>query len=126
MPKTLRKKKTIVAPPHGRVYIQATFNNTTITITDQKGNVLHWRTSGSQGFAGARKSTPFAAQVATKAALEHVKALGMKQADVYVSGVGSGREAAIRSFQGTLDIRLIKDITPIPHNGCRPKKPRRV
>ena len=111
----------------GQAHIQSTFNNTLVTLTDMDGNALSWSSAGSLGFRGSRKSTPFAAQnaaeVATKAAMEH----GLKTVEVYVKGPGAGREAAIRALQAAgLEITMIKDITPIPHNGCRPPKRRRV
>ncbi len=111
----------------GQAHIQSTFNNTLVTLTDMEGNALAWSSAGSLGFKGSRKSTPFAAQsaaeVATKAAMEH----GLKTVEVYVKGPGAGREAAIRALQAAgLEITMIKDITPIPHNGCRPPKRRRV
>lgn len=111
----------------GQAHIQSTFNNTLVTLTDMEGNALSWSSAGSLGFKGSRKSTPFAAQsaaeTATKAALEH----GLKTVEVYVKGPGAGREAAIRALQAAgLEITMIKDITPIPHNGCRPPKRRRV
>lgn len=111
----------------GVAHIRSTFNNTIITITDQKGNALSWASAGGMGFKGSRKSTPFAAQMAAeqaaKAAMEH----GLKQVEVFVKGPGSGREAAIRSLQAAgLEVSMIKDVTPIPHNGCRPPKRRRV
>lgn len=111
----------------GVAHIRSTFNNTIVTITDQKGNALSWASAGGLGFRGSRKSTPFAAQMAAeqaaKAAMEH----GLKQVEVFVKGPGSGREAAIRSLQAAgLEVNLIKDVTPIPHNGCRPPKRRRV
>ena len=111
----------------GMAHIHASFNNTIVTITDRQGNALSWATSGGSGFRGSRKSTPFAAQMAAetaaKAAMEH----GLKQVEVYVKGPGAGREAAIRSLQATgLEVNMIKDVTPIPHNGCRPPKRRRV
>ena len=111
----------------GIAHIRSTFNNTIVTITDPKGNALSWASAGGLGFRGSRKSTPFAAQmaaeVAAKAAMEH----GLKNVEVYVKGPGSGREAAIRSLQATgLEVALIKDVTPVPHNGCRPPKRRRV
>ena len=117
-------KKTVY---EGNVYIQATFNNTIVTLTDMSGNTLSWSSAGSLNFKGSRKSTPFAAQsaaeVAAKGAMEH----GLKTVEVYVKGPGSGREAAIRALQTAgLEITMIKDITPIPHNGCRPPKRRRV
>ena len=119
-----RERKNI---EHGVAHIRSTFNNTIVTITDTKGNALSWASAGGLGFRGSRKSTPFAAQVAAetaaKAAMEH----GLKQIEVYVKGPGSGREAAIRSLQAAgLEVNMIKDVTPIPHNGCRPPKRRRV
>lgn len=112
--------------PRGRVYIQATFNNTIITLTDPDGNVLGWRTAG-QDFRGSRKSTPFAAQTAASAASRMAMDMGMREVDVFVKGPGPGREAALRQLQASgLHIRSITDITPIPHNGCRPPKKRRV
>ena len=111
----------------GIAHIRSTFNNTIVTITDKSGNALSWASAGGLGFRGSRKSTPFAAQmaaeVAAKAAMEH----GLKQVEVFVKGPGSGREAAIRSLQATgLEVNMIKDVTPVPHNGCRPPKRRRV
>lgn len=119
-----REKKNI---ERGTVHIQSTFNNTIVTITDTQGNAVSWASAGEMGFRGSKKSTPFAAQtaaeVAAKAAMEH----GMKTVEVFVKGPGSGREAAIRALQTAgLDVTLIKDVTPIPHNGCRPPKRRRV
>lgn len=112
---------------HGQAHIRSTFNNTIVTISDTKGNVLSWASAGGLGFRGSRKSTPYAAQMAaetaSKAAMEH----GLKQVEVFVKGPGSGREAAIRSLQATgLEVSSIKDCTPVPHNGCRPPKRRRV
>jgi small subunit ribosomal protein S11 len=120
-----REKKTI---PLGRAHIQATYNNTIITLTDMQGNVVSWASSGGEGFKGSRKSTPFAAQMAAKtAAQKAIDSAGLQTIEVYVKGPGIGREAAIRSlFQSGLTITKIKDITPVPHNGCRPKKRRRV
>lgn len=120
-----RKERKIVQ--NGIAHVQASFNNTIVTITDMSGNTVAWASAGSQGFKGSRKSTPFAAQrageMAARKAMEH----GMRQVDVYVSGPGSGRESAIRSLQTAgLRINLIRDVTPIPHNGCRPPKRRRV
>ncbi|MFH1905226.1 MAG: 30S ribosomal protein S11 [bacterium] len=113
--------------PSGIVYIQATFNNTIVTITDLSGNVVSWASAGSSGFSGSRKSTPFAAQVTAGAAVQKAIAHGMRQVEVYVKGPGSGRETAIRALQSAgLGINLIKDVTPVPHNGCRPPKRRRV
>ncbi|MCX7919449.1 MAG: 30S ribosomal protein S11 [bacterium] len=122
-----KKKKVLSYPTNGIAYIQATFNNTIVTITDTSGNALVWASAGSQGFKGSRKSTPFAAQVTAEAAAKKALALGLKQVEVYVKGPGAGRESAIRAIQAVgLDISVIKDITPIPHNGCRPPKRRRV
>jgi len=112
---------------HGIACIQATFNNTIVTITDGTGNVVTWASAGSAGFKGSRKSTPFAAQVAAESAAQKAMGQGMKEVKVYVKGPGAGREAAIRSLQAAgLEISAIKDVTPIPHNGCRPRKRRRV
>jgi len=125
--KTKKKEKKVVGS--GRVYIQASFNNTIITVTDPKGNVLSWSSSGSlSGFRGAKKSTPFAAQlVSDNAVKKAIDNYGLKEVEVYVKGPGVGRESAIRSIDNSgLKILSIKDITPIPHNGCRPKKRRRV
>ena len=111
----------------GKAYIQATFNNTLITITDKSGNAIAWGSSGISGFKGARKGTPFAAQLAATATARKAIEQGMKQVAVFVKGPGSGRETAIRSLQSAgLEITSIKDVTPIPHNGCRPPKQRRV
>ena len=112
---------------HGLACIQATFNNTIVTITDGAGNVVTWASAGSVGFKGSRKSTPFAAQMAAEGAAKKAIAQGMKEVKVYVKGPGAGREATIRSLQAAgLEITAIKDVTPIPHNGCRPRKRRRV
>ncbi|MGC8835310.1 MAG: 30S ribosomal protein S11, partial [Armatimonadota bacterium] len=112
---------------HGIAHIQATFNNTFVTLTDIYGNVVAWSSAGKLGFKGSRKSTPFAAQVAAEAAAKEAANLGMKKIEVLVKGPGSGREAAIRSLQTAgLEITSIRDVTPIPHNGCRPPKRRRV
>ena len=120
-------KKTTKNVPSGIVYIQATFNNTIVTITDPSGNVISWASAGGSGFSGSRKSTPFAAQVTAAAVAQKAIAHGMRQVEVYVKGPGSGRETAIRALQAAgLGINLIKDVTPIPHNGCRPPKRRRV
>ena len=113
--------------PRGRAYIQSTFNNTLVTLTDPNGNVLSWGSAGTSGFKGSRKSTPFAAQTAAEAAARRAMEHGLRQIDVYVKGPGTGREAAIRSLQAAgLAILSIRDVTPIPHNGCRPPKRRRV
>jgi small subunit ribosomal protein S11 len=120
-----KKEKRVV--PHGVAHIQATFNNTMITITDPEGNVVTWSSSGKIGFKGSRKGTPFAAQVAAQNAGNLARDLGMRTVDVRVKGPGGGRESAIRSLQASgIDIKSIKDVTPIPHNGCRPRKRRRV
>jgi small subunit ribosomal protein S11 len=121
------KKKEKKNIPEGVVHIQSTFNNTIITITDLSGNVVAWSSAGTQGFKGSRKSTPFAAQVAAEDAVKKAKEHGMRRVQVYVKGPGSGRESALRSLQvAGLNISLIRDVTPIPHNGCRPPKRRRV
>jgi small subunit ribosomal protein S11 len=113
--------------PSGMCFIQATFNNTLVTITDPQGNVVSWSSSGSKGFKGSRKSTPFAAQVAAQDASEKAQEHGMRTVGVLVKGPGAGREAAVRSLQASgMRITMIRDITPIPHNGCRPPKKRRV
>ncbi len=113
--------------PNGVAYIQSTFNNSIVTITDQNGDVISWASAGSSGFKGAKKGTPFAAQTAAESAARRAMDQGMRQIEVMVSGPGAGRETAIRALQGAgLEITLIRDITPIPHNGCRPPKRRRV
>ncbi len=122
--KKKREKKTIV---EGNVYIQATFNNTIVTITDLKGNALSWCSAGSLGFRGAKKSTPYAAQTTAETATTRARDYGLQAVNVYVKGPGMGRESAIRSLGNMgLKVKTIKDITPIPHNGCRPRKSRRV
>lgn len=121
------KKKERRTVANGIAHIQATFNNTIVTITDPSGNTIVWASAGNQGFKGSRKSTPFAAQRAGETAARKAMEYGMRQVDVYVNGPGAGRESAIRSLQGAgLRISLIRDVTPIPHNGCRPPKRRRV
>lgn len=122
------KKRKVKAPsPHGKAYVQATFNNTLITFTDASGNVLSWGSPGVAGFKGTRKSTPYAATLASQAAAERAKQVGLQTVDVFVRGVGSGRDAAVRALQSSgLTITSIKDMTPMPHNGVRAKKPRRV
>ena len=123
----VRKKRIKRNLPKGVVHIQATFNNTMISVTDDSGNVVAWASSGSAGFKGSRKSTPYAAQVATEKALEKAKDFGLARVDVVVQGIGSGRESAIRALQSTgVAVTGIKDITGVPHNGCRPRKARRV
>ena len=119
-----REKKNIL---HGVAKIRSTFNNTIISITDLEGNVLSWASAGNVGFKGSRKSTPFAAQLAAEQAARRAMEHGVRKVDVLVKGPGSGRETAIRSLQNTgIEVSGIKDVTPIPHNGCRPKKRRRV
>ena len=121
------KKKERKIVQSGVAHVQASFNNTIVTITDMSGNTVVWASSGKQGFKGSRKSTPFAAQRAGEAAARKAMENGMRQVDVYVNGPGAGRESAIRSLQSAgLRINLIRDVTPIPHNGCRPPKRRRV
>ena len=125
--KVVRKRRERKNIEKGQVHIRSSFNNTMVTMTDMQGNALSWASSGEMGFRGSRKSTPFAAQTAAetaaKAAMEH----GLKTVEVYVKGPGAGREAAIRALQAVgLEVTLIKDVTPIPHNGCRPPKRRRV
>lgn len=121
------KKKEKKSVPHGVVHIQATFNNTIITVTDPIGNVVSWSSSGSLGFRGSRKGTPFAAQQASLTAAQKAKDAGMRSAEVRVSGPGSGRESAVRALATCgIEVRHIRDVTPIPHNGCRPPKRRRV
>lgn len=125
--KKTRRRKERKNVEHGAAHIKSTFNNSIVTLTDAVGNALSWSSTGALGFRGSRKSTPFAAQMAAetaaKAAMEH----GLKSIEVYVKGPGAGREAAIRSLQAAgLEVTLIKDVTPIPHNGCRPPKRRRV
>lgn len=119
-----KEKKNIT---EGVAHIQSTFNNTIVTITDMGGNVIAWASAGMQGFKGSRKSTPFAAQLAAEDAVKKAKEHGLRTVQVYVKGPGSGRESALRSLQlAGLNISLIRDVTPIPHNGCRPPKRRRV
>lgn len=119
-----RERKNIT---EGVAHIQSTFNNTIVTITDMSGNVVAWSSSGAQGFKGSRKGTPFAAQMAAEGAVKKAMEHGMRNVQVYVKGPGSGRESALRSLQQAgLNVSVIRDITPIPHNGCRPPKRRRV
>ena len=125
--KTKAKKKEKKNIASGIVYIQATFNNTIVTITDKQGNTMAWSSAGSLDFRGAKKSTPFAAQITAENAARKAMEHGLREVDVYVKGPGSGRESAIRTLQVVgLKINVIKDVTPIPHNGCRPRKRRRV
>jgi len=119
-----KEKKNV---PHGIAFVQASFNNTIITITDPMGNVLGWASAGGQGFKGSRKGTPFAAQTAAQTAANAAREHGVRSLDARVKGPGAGRESSIRALQAAgMDIRSIKDVTPIPHNGCRPPKRRRV
>ncbi|MBW1823585.1 MAG: 30S ribosomal protein S11 [Deltaproteobacteria bacterium] len=125
--KFLKKKKEKKNIQSGIAHIQSTFNNTIITITDMSGNVVSWSSAGVKGFKGSRKSTPYAAQQAAEDAAKKAMAHGLKNIEVYIKGPGSGREAALRSLQSMgLSIKLIRDVTPIPHNGCRQSKRRRV
>ncbi|MFA4930616.1 MAG: 30S ribosomal protein S11 [Patescibacteria group bacterium] len=122
-----KKKKRHASVTSGMAHVQSTFNNTIITITDSKGNTLAWGSAGQAGFKGTKKGTPFAATIAAKQAAQKAKQYGLKEVDVYVQGIGSGRESCIRAIHSEgIDILSIKDITPLPHNGCRPRKPRRV
>ena len=125
--KKVVKKRVVKVEPEGRVYIQASFNNLIISFTNQTGQVISWSSAGKGGFRGSKKNTPYAAQVAAMDAGKVAAEAGLKKVDVYVKGPGSGREAAIRTIAG-LDIQVmtIHDVTPLPHNGCRPRKPRRV
>ena len=126
-PKKRAKKKDMKVAPEGVAHIEATFNNTIITLTDTTGNTISWASAGKVGFKGSRKSTPFAAQLAAENSAKDAMALGLKRVEVLVKGPGVGREAAVRSLQAAgLEISAIKDVTPIPHNGCRPPKRRRV
>ena len=125
-PKTRRKrtKRTVTT---GIVHVQATFNNTIISITDDKGNLISWNSAGSAGFKGSRKSTPYAAGIAAERAIASAKDMGLSRVEVLVKGVGSGRESAVRALQSTgVNVTSIRDVTSVPHNGCRPRKPRRV
>ena len=127
-PKKVKKKKKVIKPvPHGHVYIQATFNNTIVSIADQAGNILGWASAGMVGFKGPKKATPYAAGQVIKKVVEAVKPYGVKEVNVFVKGIGGGRESAIRGLNGNgLSVLSIKDVTPLPHNGCRPPKRRRV
>ena len=125
--RTTRKRRERKNIEKGAVHIRSTFNNTIVTITDTSGNAISWASAGGLGFRGSRKSTPFAAQMAAEAASKAAMEHGLKNVEVYVKGPGAGREAAIRALQiAGLEVSLIKDVTPIPHNGCRPPKRRRV
>jgi len=125
--KTRTKKKEKKNILNGEVHIQSTFNNTIVTITDPMGNVISWTSAGTQGFKGSRKSTPFAAQLAAQEAVKKAMEHGMKNVEVYVKGPGAGRESALRALHTAgFNVVMIKDVTPVPHNGCRPPKRRRV
>ena len=125
--KKKRAKKKEKVDANGVAHIKSTFNNTIITLTDVYGNVISWASAGKMGFKGSRKNTPFAAQLAAKAAAKDAMEVGLKKVDVFIKGPGAGRESAIRALQAAgLEISAIKDVTPIPHNGCRPQKRRRV
>lgn len=127
VPRKRTKKKESRVEPVGVAHVQATFNNTIVTITDKGGNTISWASAGKVGFKGSRKSTPFAAQTAAENSAKEAIALGLRKVEVLVKGPGVGREAAVRSLQASgLEITAIKDVTPIPHNGCRPPKRRRV
>jgi len=123
--RTGRKERRVI--PQGQCHIQATFNNTIVTITDPQGNVITWASAGTAGFKGSRKSTPYAAQMAAQSAAKTAQENGVRELDIYIKGPGPGREAAIRSLQAVgLKVTSITDVTPLPHNGCRPPKKRRV
>lgn len=125
--KKVTKKRVKKNVQHGQAHIQSSFNNTIVTLTDSEGNALSWASAGEMGFRGSKKSTPYAAQMAAETAAKAAVVHGLKTVEVMVKGPGSGREAAIRSLQATgLEVTMIKDVTPIPHNGCRPPKRRRV
>ena len=125
--KKKKRAKTLTKIKLGKAFIKATYNNTIVTITDMGGNVISWASAGVAGFKGAKKSTPYAAQIITRIAVGKAREMGLEEVIVFVSGVGTGRESAVRALNANgLTVSTIKDITPIPHNGCRPKKPRRV
>ena len=122
-----KKKKKVHVDVNGKAFVKATFNNVIVTLTDLYGNVIAWSSAGKNGFKGSRKNTPYAAQVSAEAAAREAYALGLRRVEVFIKGPGAGREAAVRSLQTVgLEITTIRDITPIPHNGCRPPKRRRV
>jgi len=122
-----KKRKKQLSDPNGRAYIKATFNNVIVTITDADGNVLSWSSAGKEGFKGSRKNTPYAAQLSAETATKAAYDMGLRRVEVFVKGPGSGREAAIRALATNgLEVQVIQDTTPIPHNGCRPPKRRRV
>lgn len=122
-----KKKKAITQVSHGRAYIQATFNNTLVSVTDQNGDVLGWASAGMVGFKGPKKATPYAAQQVVKRVVDGIKEYGLKEVSVFVKGIGGGREGAIRAFNiNGINVLAVKDVTPIPHNGCRAPRRRRV
>ncbi len=122
-----KKKKVISQVSHGRAYIQATFNNTLVSVTDQNGDVLGWASAGMVGFKGPKKATPYAAQQVVKKVVDGIKQYGLKEVSVFVKGIGGGREGAIRAFNiNGINVLAVKDVTPIPHNGCRAPRRRRV
>ncbi|MBI3587366.1 MAG: 30S ribosomal protein S11 [Ignavibacteriales bacterium] len=122
-----KKKKKVHVDANGKAFVKATFNNVIVTLTDTYGNTIAWSSAGRNGFKGSRKNTPFAAQVSAEAAAKEAYDLGLRRLEVFIKGPGAGREAAVRSLQAAgLEISVIRDITPIPHNGCRPPKRRRV
>ncbi|MBI2607544.1 MAG: 30S ribosomal protein S11 [Candidatus Doudnabacteria bacterium] len=126
-PKSGKKKKSKLRVPRGRIYVQSSYNNTIITITDASGNVISWGSAGHTGFKGSKKSTPYAAQKTMEDALSRVKDIGLQEVDIFVKGIGTGRESSVRALQNAgFHILSIKDQTPIPHGGVRPKKARRV
>ncbi|OGL72336.1 30S ribosomal protein S11 [Candidatus Uhrbacteria bacterium RIFCSPHIGHO2_12_FULL_57_11] len=121
------KKHVVRSVPAGRAYVQASYNNTIITLTDPQGNVLAWSSAGHMGFKGPKKSTPYASSLVVRDVVERVRDYGLRDVDVLVKGIGSGREAAVRALNANgINVMSIKDVTPIPHNGCRPPKPRRI
>lgn len=127
MQKIVKKKKIKKKVSRGQAHIQVTYNNTIVTLTDQAGSVLAWSSAGLNGFKGPKKATPYAAGIIVKNAVEKAKEYGLQEVDVFIKGVGAGREASVRALHANgLSVTSIKDITPIPHNGCRPKKVRRV
>lgn len=125
--KTVTKKRKVVVDPIGRIFIKATFNNIIISVTNSNGDVISWSSAGKMGFRGSKKNTPYAAQIASADCSKVAYDLGMRKADVYVKGPGAGRDAAIRTFHNSgIEVQTIYDVTPVPHNGCRPPKRRRV
>ena len=125
--KVVKKKKVVKAVPHGNAYVQATFNNTIVTVADLNGDVIGWASAGGAGFKGPKKATPYAAGMVVKKVLDGILEYGLKDVNVFVKGIGGGREAAIRAFNTNgINVVLVKDVAPIPHNGGRPPKRRRV